>query len=75
MYNVVENFLANPCEDTFKQIQGNRHLLLKVFREDEDLAKEFFGIADWRLINDKATDLDIREMVYVRHAIAFYNPK
>lgn len=75
MYNVVENFLANPCEDTFKPIQGNCHLLLKTFREDEDLAKKFFDLEDWRLINNEATDLEIREIAFVRHAIAFYNPK
>ena len=71
MYNVVENFLANPCKDTFKPIQGNCYLLLKVFRGDENLAKEFFGVEDWRLINDEATDLEIREQAFVKHAIAF----
>ena len=50
MYNVLENFLANPCADTFEQIRHNSYLLVSVFRADENLAKKFFGFAEWFLV-------------------------
>ena len=66
MYNVVENFLANPCADTFEKIRHNSYLLAKVFREDEDLAKEFFGYDEWSMIDKETTDLDVREQSIVK---------
>lgn len=66
MYNVLEHFFANPCTDTFEPIRRNSYLLTKVFREDEDLAKEFFGRNEWSLIDKEATDLDIKEKAIVK---------
>ena len=67
MYNVIEKFLENPCEKTFSSIRNNNYLLLKLFREDEDLAKEFFGQDEWSLI--ETADLDKREQEIVKKAL------
>lgn len=70
MYSVVKNFLANPWPETFKPIRNNVYLLTRVFREDEDLAKEYFGLAEWSLIEKEVTDLDIREKEFVKNRIS-----
>lgn len=67
MYNVLRNFLANPWPETFKPIRNNVYLLTRVFREDEDLAKEYFGLAEWSLI--ETADLDRRELEIVKNIL------
>lgn len=69
MYNVIENFLANPCDETFKPIRHNKYLLAKVFRKDEDLAKEFFSLDEWSMMDKEVTDLDIREQAIVKDCL------
>ena len=69
MHNVIEDFLANPCAETFKPIKSNSYLLAKIFRLDEELAKEFFGFAEWFLIKKKTTNLDIKEKVVVQDGL------
>ena len=50
MYNVVENFLANPCRETFGKIRNNPYLLKRTFELDYELAKEFFVFKDWLIL-------------------------
>ena len=66
MYNVLENFWANPCADTFEKIRYNSCLLTKVFREEKDIAKAFFGFAEWFLIKKETANLDAKEKIIVQ---------
>jgi hypothetical protein len=72
MYNVLENFLANPYADTFEQIRHNSYLLCRVFRENKDLAVEFFGCDEWRLILKEIDDLDSGELNFIADLEAKY---
>ena len=66
MYNMLENFLANPWPETFEQIRHNSYFLAKIFRENEDLAKKFFGLEEWDLIEKEIKNLDNREKDLIR---------
>lgn len=72
MYNVLENFLVNPCADTFEQIRHNSYLLSRVFRERKDLATEFFDYDEWLLILKEVDDLDNNEIDFIADFEAKY---
>ena len=69
MYNVIEEFLKSPCEKTFSRIKNNTYLLLKLFRKNKNLAKQFFSQDEWSLIEKEATDLSIKEQKIVKTAL------
>ena len=72
MYNVLENFLVNPCADTFEQIRHNSYLLSRVFREKRDLATKFFGYDEWLLILKEIDDLNDSEIDFIADFEAKY---